>query len=517
MSAIRLARAATGRDEAAEVRRRLPRPRRRPARRGRQRPGDRRASPSSPGVPEAATHETVIVAVERRRGASRARSPSTSSPRSSPSPTRPTWASSRRSRASSSCCATRPTTTARCSSSTRSSPASASPPAARRSATGVMPDLTVMGKVIGGGLPAAAYGGSRALMERIAPAGDVYQAGTLSGNPLAVAAGLATLRLLDEPAYLRLAATTEALADGPARGRRRRRRPGRRSPRVPGLLTVFFTDEPRARLRGRRRPATPSAYARLVPRAAGARRLPAAVAVRGVVPVARPHRRARRAHARGRDRGVRGARVIALERARARLVARGRRPAGRRAAPTAARRAGRPRRRSRPRGPRAAGHAADLAARRRGGPRGLPPALRRRRACCAARTTISRCSPATACTRSASRGSPTLGDLDAVARARRRHRARRAGARGRRRRRSPTRSGRPVAPRSAGARPRAWTRPKMRRVQAIRGAPSAARRGAPGRRRPGAGALTGHASARRAPYHGRAVDFRPGHGSPPAP
>ena len=54
---------------------------------------------------------------------------------------------------------------------------------------GVMPDLTVMGKVIGGGLPAAAYGGPRELMELVAPAGDVYQAGTLSGNPLAVAAG----------------------------------------------------------------------------------------------------------------------------------------------------------------------------------------------------------------------------------------------------------------------------------------------------------------------------------------
>ena len=62
---------------------------------------------------------------------------------------------------------------------------------------GVEADLTVMGKVLGGGLPAAAYGGSRELMERIAPAGDVYQAGTLSGNPLAVAAGLATLRKLD--------------------------------------------------------------------------------------------------------------------------------------------------------------------------------------------------------------------------------------------------------------------------------------------------------------------------------
>src|SRR5918911_4804993 len=68
--------------------------------------------------------------------------------------------------------------------------------------SGVTPDLTVMGKVIGGGLPAAAYGGPRALMERIAPAGDVYQAGTLSGNPLAVAAGLQALRLLDEAAYV---------------------------------------------------------------------------------------------------------------------------------------------------------------------------------------------------------------------------------------------------------------------------------------------------------------------------
>src|SRR5581483_4569153 len=75
-------------------------------------------------------------------------------------------------------------------------------------------DLVIMGKILGGGLPAAAYGGSRALMDRIAPAGDVYQAGTLSGNPLAVAAGLATLALLDDAAYLRLEATTRALAEG---------------------------------------------------------------------------------------------------------------------------------------------------------------------------------------------------------------------------------------------------------------------------------------------------------------
>ena len=75
-------------------------------------------------------------------------------------------------------------------------------------------DLTILGKVLGGGLPAAAVGGRAELMRMLAPAGEVYQAGTLSGNPLAVAAGLATLELLDEPAYLRLAAITERLAAG---------------------------------------------------------------------------------------------------------------------------------------------------------------------------------------------------------------------------------------------------------------------------------------------------------------
>jgi glutamate-1-semialdehyde 2,1-aminomutase len=79
---------------------------------------------------------------------------------------------------------------------------------------GVSADLTIMGKVIGGGLPAAAYGASRELMEQVAPSGDVYQAGTLSGNPLAVAAGLATLELLDPAAYERLAELTELLAAG---------------------------------------------------------------------------------------------------------------------------------------------------------------------------------------------------------------------------------------------------------------------------------------------------------------
>ncbi len=79
---------------------------------------------------------------------------------------------------------------------------------------GVTPDLTTLGKVIGGGLPVGAFGGSAAIMDRIAPVGDVYQAGTLSGNPLAMSAGLAMLNSLDGPFYESLATTTRQLADG---------------------------------------------------------------------------------------------------------------------------------------------------------------------------------------------------------------------------------------------------------------------------------------------------------------
>jgi glutamate-1-semialdehyde 2,1-aminomutase len=105
----------------------------------------------------------------------------------------------------------------------------------------VIPDLTILGKIAGGGLPAAAYAGPRALMELVAPAGDVYQAGTLSGNPLATAAGLATLALLDEDAYRRLDATTRALAEGIEAA----------AVGLPvhvewttGLLTLFFSAQP---------------------------------------------------------------------------------------------------------------------------------------------------------------------------------------------------------------------------------------------------------------------------------
>ena len=106
---------------------------------------------------------------------------------------------------------------------------------------GVEADLTIMGKVIGGGLPAAAYGGRRDLLSRVAPAGDVYQAGTLSGNPLAVAAGLATLERLDAAAYARIAELTELLARG------LRQAAGDLAVQVvsvPGLVTPFFSAEP---------------------------------------------------------------------------------------------------------------------------------------------------------------------------------------------------------------------------------------------------------------------------------
>lgn len=108
---------------------------------------------------------------------------------------------------------------------------------------GVTPDLTILGKIIGGGLPAAAYGGAEILMERIAPAGDVYQAGTLSGNPLAVAAGLATLELLEESAYARLEQTTEQLATG-LQDAAEEVGVEVTVQQVPGLLTPFFSPRP---------------------------------------------------------------------------------------------------------------------------------------------------------------------------------------------------------------------------------------------------------------------------------
>jgi glutamate-1-semialdehyde 2,1-aminomutase len=134
---------------------------------------------------------------------------------------------------------------------------------------GVRGDLVVLGKIIGGGLPAAAVAGPSELMSALAPAGAVYQAGTLSGNPLAVAAALATLELLDQDAYRRLSALTERLASGLREAARQAReqpvgdeRGGARAASgggrpsaagggypvqvvsAPGLVTVFFSAHP---------------------------------------------------------------------------------------------------------------------------------------------------------------------------------------------------------------------------------------------------------------------------------
>ena len=117
--------------------------------------------------------------------------------------------------------------------------------------TGVTADLTCLGKVIGGGLPVGAYGGRRDLMGLVAPAGPVYQAGTLSGNPLAMAAGAATLDLLDAAAYEHLERLGSSLEAALERAIVDARVPARVQ-RVASLLTLFFAadpvrDEPSAR------------------------------------------------------------------------------------------------------------------------------------------------------------------------------------------------------------------------------------------------------------------------------
>jgi glutamate-1-semialdehyde 2,1-aminomutase len=102
---------------------------------------------------------------------------------------------------------------------------------------GVVPDLTVLGKIVGGGLPLAAFGGRAEVMEQLAPAGAVYQAGTLSGNPLATAAGLSVLRRLrDDAVYERLETAGARLEEGLAHFGSVQR--------VGAMLTVFMTDGP---------------------------------------------------------------------------------------------------------------------------------------------------------------------------------------------------------------------------------------------------------------------------------
>ena len=108
---------------------------------------------------------------------------------------------------------------------------------------GVVPDLTTLGKVIGGGLPVAAYGGRRDLMERVAPSGPVYQAGTLSGNPLAMAAGIATLDTLTRELHDAIAQHTRALVEG-LRGIAARRGVPFTADSAGSMFGFFFRAEP---------------------------------------------------------------------------------------------------------------------------------------------------------------------------------------------------------------------------------------------------------------------------------
>jgi glutamate-1-semialdehyde 2,1-aminomutase len=104
----------------------------------------------------------------------------------------------------------------------------------------ITPDITTLGKIIGGGLPVGAYGGSREIMNHVAPAGPVYQAGTLSGNPLSMTAGLVTLRRLrDRTVYDRLESASKKLCDGLAEIGM-----PTLTNRVGSMWTSFFTDEP---------------------------------------------------------------------------------------------------------------------------------------------------------------------------------------------------------------------------------------------------------------------------------
>ena len=110
--------------------------------------------------------------------------------------------------------------------------------------TGVRPDLTTLGKIIGGGLPVGAYGGRREVMELVAPAGPVYQAGTLSGNPLAMAAGIATLTELGRPGvWESIAKATADLVEGLTGAARSAGTPCAVN-RVGAMFTLFFADHP---------------------------------------------------------------------------------------------------------------------------------------------------------------------------------------------------------------------------------------------------------------------------------
>jgi glutamate-1-semialdehyde 2,1-aminomutase len=113
---------------------------------------------------------------------------------------------------------------------------------------GVKPDITTLGKIIGGGLPVGAYGGAREIMEKLAPAGPVYQAGTLSGNPIAMAAGLATLKVIDEtPGFYRKLEEKSVRLENGLRENIQKTGHNAVINRAGSMITLFFTDLPAVR------------------------------------------------------------------------------------------------------------------------------------------------------------------------------------------------------------------------------------------------------------------------------
>ena len=114
-----------------------------------------------------------------------------------------------------------------------------------QSLLGIEPDLTTLGKIIGGGLPVGAYGGRADIMDHVLPAGKVFQAGTLSGNPLATAAGIATLKVLrDTNPYPRLERLSARLARGLEAAAKAAGVAAHDRPRCGSMMTLFFNAEP---------------------------------------------------------------------------------------------------------------------------------------------------------------------------------------------------------------------------------------------------------------------------------
>ena len=158
-----------------------------------------------------------------------------------------------------------------------------------QSLCGITPDLTTLGKIIGGGFPVGAYGGRRDVMEMVSPAGPVYQAGTLSGNPIAMTAGLATLNALNDESYAQLEAHGARLQAGINQALKRHAVAGQVQ-RQGSMWTLFFNAEPVTSY-AQAKASDLTRYGRFFPRDVAARRLPAARTVRGGVRFAGTRRR----------------------------------------------------------------------------------------------------------------------------------------------------------------------------------------------------------------------------------